>query len=157
VSVLGTDAGVSYTYQDNLPGHLSGVTGPQFSESFSNYDADFVVQRAGASIVTHSRVDAGTVTFAQDRGGSWNLAASLTGTGACFGNTACCSNTMERSVSVSSAKTGDGANGSAGLVEVYGFSTGFQMTRHCSVPRLSRHGRSRQLGVLSAMSMDQAA
>ena len=27
----------------------------------------------------------------------------------------------------------------------------------CSVPRLSRHGRSRQSGELSAMSMDQAA
>jgi len=31
------------------------------------------------------------------------------------------------------------------------------LTRECSVPRLSRHGRSRQSGVLSAMSVAQAA
>jgi hypothetical protein len=38
-----------------------------------------------------------------------------------------------------------------------GVSTTDTETRLCSVPRLSRHGRSRQMGVLSAMSMDQAA
>lgn len=41
-------------------------------------------------------------------------------------------------------------------VLISGNEIGF-LGRECSVPRLSRHGRSRQSGELSAMSMDQAA
>ena len=133
VSALGTDAGVTYTYQDDLPGHLSGVTTPQFAEAFSNYDTAFVVERAGVSVVTHTRADGGSVTSAQDRSGSWILDEGLTGTGTCFGN-GCCANTMERSVTVSSAKSGDGAGTSAGLVERYGFAAGYNMTRHEHIP-----------------------
>lgn len=130
----GPTALVSYAYEQDLAGLLSQVQTLTFTEGFA-YDAGFKVFRQNVAIVTHGGAE---VTSASDRLGSWSFSGAAAGD--VYSNGTACSTlpAVERSVSNSAPRVGDGSDTTAGLIEEYTYMSGRSLTRETTVP-IKRH------------------
>ena len=120
----------SYTYEQDLAGLLSQAQTLSFMEGFA-YDAGFTVLRQNAAIVTHGGTE---VTSASDRVGTWSFSGAAEGD--VYSNGTACSTypAVERAISNSAPRVGDGADTTAGLIEEYTYMSGRNLTRDTTVP-----------------------